>query len=620
MSLSRSISQKSTPILIPTGYDVYDERADDQLKDRHIDLWEHAALLYHAYEWQAAADAFASLSKTIENSKHSAVCLLNAGMIQARLGGYVTAAPTLEEAARIDQSYLVTLYILGIISYELQDYSRADFCFEVCLDGLIHGAIDYKDVGLDFVLDRAMLQNNLRAVRSAQYSSSFPNCTLGLVPLDAIPAECIFEAPPRSNTDQDIEELEQDRPNGFRRLFGGKRPASVRSIFSIKMDSRSSAPESLYGQLELRPPTSSPSSGYRDSLLSIPEDTPAPFAGTSQATQPLRSQPPVERGNHHRSWRGRPTTPFTPRDARVGLDSTRDLAKFIRQAEQGQVLIPRDAKGEYESLKELSRFVELYAPDMSPKASVQPLGLDPHRIAELRSARLLSEDDDKNAVLSPTSGSSLPEIPIPRRELQYSAVNVTHSQRESDQEQSVPSLYTDSGTHSSFRWSDEGPLELLQPTVYQGATRKRPEPTYLDQISHSPKILNSEPSTPPTSPSASSISMLKGMAEPARKDFARNITLKTLEGEIAPGTSPLSNHREDIARELALKALEGKVVPGTFPPATLKAPLKVSRHDKPLPPDPGGGHSKSSWRFGTPNTVATEHFFDRILGPGKRSG
>ncbi|RMZ30243.1 hypothetical protein D0859_05656 [Hortaea werneckii] len=75
-----------------------------KLSSAHIDLWEHAALLYHHFEWQTAIETFQHLFHTIPVSAPEARtrCLLNVGIIQARLGDYALAAQTLEDAARTD--------------------------------------------------------------------------------------------------------------------------------------------------------------------------------------------------------------------------------------------------------------------------------------------------------------------------------------------------------------------------------------------------------------------------------------------------------------------------------------------------------------------------------------
>lgn len=549
-----------------------------------IDIWEHASLLYHAYEWHAAADAFATLFKSIESTEQQARCLFNSGIIQARLGDYVTAVFNLEEAVRIDQSSIVTLFALGLVCYELHDYSRAEYCFEICFDGLVHGSADYIDVGLDFVLDRSMLHNNLRGVRSVQFSASFfKNKSSTLVCLDAIPADSIFEAPSRPDSNPETDEQEPIQPTRIRRLFSRRRPGSIPPILSTAKRTHSYSPETPPKLQELESPLSNPFSPHQDGLSIIPEDSQA-WVGSaveSPAMIPLRSPPPARSHNQQASLRRKPTTPFTPRDARGESDSTRELARFIRRAGQENLLIPRDARGEYESVEELSKFVQLYAPESSRPTTIQPLERDPRRIAELRLARLLSEEYDNRAVRSPTSESSLPEMNFLRRDGQYPRRTDSLPKEGSDDAVSGALLSPSCEPLSPGRSSNpyQPPLELLPQAVYKpekckARAQSDPEPT-----SASPEQLNSDSSTAPTSESSSN--SFKGMHDIERKGLARNLTLRALEGH------------SDLR----------------------PAPLRVSQREKPLLPDPGVDLSAS--QCPTPSSVATEHFFEKVLGPGK---
>lgn len=52
-----------------------------QLSAQQLDLWEHAALLYHSYEWQTAAEFFVKLATDIEDVGWSSRCCLNAVLV-----------------------------------------------------------------------------------------------------------------------------------------------------------------------------------------------------------------------------------------------------------------------------------------------------------------------------------------------------------------------------------------------------------------------------------------------------------------------------------------------------------------------------------------------------------
>ncbi|KAI7056797.1 hypothetical protein KC352_g44303, partial [Hortaea werneckii] len=109
-----------------------------KLSSAHIDLWEHAALLYHHFEWQTAIETFQHLFHTIPVSAPEARtrCLLNVGIIQARLGDYALAAQTLEDAARTDGEFVLTPFLLGIVEWELGNLIKAEACLEISLVAL----------------------------------------------------------------------------------------------------------------------------------------------------------------------------------------------------------------------------------------------------------------------------------------------------------------------------------------------------------------------------------------------------------------------------------------------------------------------------------------------------
>ena len=525
--LPTNLSQKSTPIVLPSRYEQEDGRPSSQLTEQQIDVWEHAALLYHGYEWQEAADMFNTLSTSIESRERRALCLLNISLIQSRLGEYDDAFLAVEEAAQIYQSMLLIPFLMGFIAHQLQDYAKAELCFEVCYDCLSHGGVDYSDVENDFVLDREMILNNLRAARSAQYSARFAGEAGGTVkPIDAIPAEYIFEAPPRPESQE--ETAVEGAESSFRKLFKNKRPKSLQDLLPTGKASRPYSPGPAFWLENLQSPPSLYSPPHQDQLSSIPEDAQSPteLKQKSPMGEPSTSPPVRQTARYHdahRSWRGRPSTPYMPRDARVGGDSTKELASFIRKGGQTKVLTPRDARGEYKSVKELASFIQLYAPEKSGRASPEPLDLDPHRIANLRLEHLLNRGYDEPLAISPTVQSPprdtpgspptmVHQISCPSGILRRLKGEVAPSQR-------------DSASSGSERFSvvnissrGESAVEVLKRTVYNPAASTKEKPAAPNLTQASSNLPGSNAITPPST-SPSSGSLYKGIAATDRRDL-----------------------------------------------------------------------------------------------------
>ena len=380
----------------------------------------------------------------------------------------------------------------------------------------------------------------------------------------------------------------------------------MNSTLSGKEGRRSYSTASSPGIYDLRS-TLSPQSPFQQPLSSVPEDSCTDITDSPSSPQMIlsSSDPTSATWSKHRSWHRRPSTPYTPREARGEYESTRELAKFIRTASnsKGKKLIPKDARGEYESVEELAMFVQLYAPGESSETEPQPLHLDPDLVAEPRMAQLLRDDDV--AILSPASASSYGKdiaslaYPSPERMPspihRYSAPTSLHAQlfHEVGESQSESSIEFDLEKQSR-RTSDpcspapiplgsETILQLLQPAVYKPPNvQKRMEQSDSDRTSESPRQ-KGDIETPPTSAS-STTTCYRALPISARRDMARNDALMKLEGRQRTASSP-------------------------------KNPLS----NKLLPPDPGGGRSRNSLRFtGTPESVATEDFFDKVLGPRKK--
>ena len=578
------------------------EHESIQLTEQQLDIWEHAALLYHAYEWQAAADTFEAVSITIEDTRRRALCLLNTALVQARLGDYDMAASTLQVADLINQTVIITPFLTGVVAYELQDYFKAESCFETCLDGLKHAAADCSDLGLDFVLEKSALITNLQAVQKAQYSARWAGIAAStVVPLGAIPAECIFEAPERSF---DLETSEQlpTQSNRSQKENIEKRPFSMKFTRPTRLLTRSLSLGSSASNTS-EPSPASITSLPQGALSSIAESSATPESDTliSPVQESLRSpvSPPIAGSNNQRrqSWRRRPSTPYTPRDARVRSDPMKELSTFIRRGGHTKVMVPKDAKGEHLSMRELSSFMQKSSPKEPSSDSPQPLALDPYRIAELRQARMLDDTYDRPAQQSPTYPSPTAEIPsqglagdplisppfnisrngVPAREEGYDGRYLsTNLER-------VSSSMSQHSASLDLEKNREASLKLLKPAVYKptGANGKQRRISSDDAIEPPTQQAERGWLYPPTPPGA-------------------NDPLMNL---------PITQRRQ-VARTNTLDLLEGRRI------------SDVSTQERLLPPDPGGGHSRSLLRVGTtagsPSSIATSKFFDWAMGKKSR--
>ena len=590
---------KSRPITRLSKYKFNDgEIAPNKLSSEQLDIWEHAGLLYHAFEWEAAADTFVLLSQTLRNIEARMLCLLNAGIIRARLGDYSMANSILREAAHIDDNFLLTPFLLGLVSFELGDYGNAEACFDLLLDELESGAIDHSDVGLNFIVDHELLRRNLQAAQTAHYLANFPNSsTIATSHLDAVPADYIFEAPPRIKSLGPISEQEYSPRNSsspFTRFTSKRLP---------RLSSRPYPPTAGRSSRS----ASSPQSGYMEPLSIVSENPPGAVGpeNPSSGQAPLSSSALSSGTSQRLTWHRRPSTPYTPRDARAEYGSTRELARFIRKADGDKPnLIPRDAKGEYESVGELANFVQLYAPEKGHAGALPPLVLDPHFIADLRLQRTLNGNYDA-AAGSPISEESL-SVESPGSPSQF--VGTTESLRRpsfvpdsiysegSEDEQSRRSMPFESEISSEMPLSPPLPqprtlgtkeitLECLQPTTYQPGIATDP--------------VNDHDTVSSTQTNSHIIEMYANAAASPSNSLYNGLP---------------SFERRTKARKDALKALTGKsssTLTSDGSSARRKSQAETTR------PEVDDGDGKSSMEImGSP--VESVKFFEKVLGRGKK--
>jgi tetratricopeptide (TPR) repeat protein len=455
-----------------------DKHSKPGISRAEIDIWEHAALLYHAYERQAAADIFYNLSQRVVDFGKRTLCLLNVALIQARLGDFQDAAATLEGAVTIatDQTLLIVSYIVGLVSCAIGDFAKAGACFEICLADFGDEEVDLADMGIAFALEYRMVHENFRAVKEAEFRRQVTGSSL--VPLNGIPAEMIFEAPQRP--------LEAVRNDGEQHVSLNQSPQTAFLRSGTQKSARSRAHEKDTFITILPSPERSPRDLRTPTFAVV--SPPKPSAASKPArTQSQRSTAEKKRFN----WRRRPSEPHRSRDTPAALN----VAQHNRPAgksSRGQ-MVPRDPRGEYAPVGELAHFIETYAPEYGRETSfsVTPVEFDSRLSGRVESKKLLENGHD--VLASPQ------ESPL-------------------------------SGPRTAI--SKAASPEVLQPTVYRRPTLK-PTQRIDDNASprRDPQPKWRKPGTY-TQPTGIKRAMTDAQAEDVRRDKEREHTLRLLEGRV----------------------------------------------------------------------------------------
>lgn len=165
---------------------------------QYLDIWEHACLLYHNFEWEPAVQDFETLKPWTFCKHVRAILLLNIAIILCQIGDYIGAHTTLEQSAACWEAFPITIFLLGITKYELGLYDSAGSAFQDTAS-ILHNAnlnaLDHKPAGLDFVLTAASLGDNDSSSRYAARLHSGDETHHHYPILHRLPAGSIFENP-----------------------------------------------------------------------------------------------------------------------------------------------------------------------------------------------------------------------------------------------------------------------------------------------------------------------------------------------------------------------------------------------------------------------------------------
>jgi tetratricopeptide (TPR) repeat protein len=164
------------------------------------DLWEHACLLYHSYEWQSAVGAFSELERCTSDLGDKCIFALNKGLIEARLGDFELALGSFANALAFEEDNPITHFLLGLVYAELGNYDKGQTHFEHCLGCLGTQMQDrWTRIG-SFSLDKLAAEDNINRLRSVAVAraAGFGQIYPVKIRLHTIAANVLFEPPSRS--------------------------------------------------------------------------------------------------------------------------------------------------------------------------------------------------------------------------------------------------------------------------------------------------------------------------------------------------------------------------------------------------------------------------------------
>lgn len=434
MATSTDLSSSGPPPVPPrhpgrrSGIAPLEMPKNERVSRQQAHSWEHASLLYHSYEWYAAADIFLSLARSITKPLESNLCLLNAALIHARLDDFEAAARLLEEAEPQKETSAITMFVLGHVEFEQGNFEKAEDCLRVALSQL--GDIQpLEEFGMDFVLRKSHVNHNLRVLATK-------NSVFGVMgTMGALPVDYIFE-PPKSCTNF----LDEDPDTVEMRKLLAEVEDGVPPLTDMSVSSGSNSPVESYKDGEEEnmwarvapevdneysvcirdsgfpseeataeflakpkiPPFSRRTSIHR---YYLPEDNDDDDLAQGLVRRPSAAQPgPLRR-----------RTNLVPRDARVADNTVGDLSHFIRGLPAQNAKEPRNAEAKSDSVWDMARFFqdgpEPHArsddiPDDSSSVYSQDLEAIPETVEprrdELTSDDLLSMAESFNKSPTPT--------------------------------------------------------------------------------------------------------------------------------------------------------------------------------------------------------------------------
>ncbi|KAK4635071.1 hypothetical protein CLAFUW4_00552 [Fulvia fulva] len=354
---SRKGSTKRPTPTTPTG-----------LTEQQIHIWEHAITLYYGFDWQAAADTFASLARSITSDLEQALCLINTALICARLGDFAPALAILGESQPTKEVLPLTLFLMGHMNFALCELDQAESDFDSALRTLDNRPQSYRRYNVDFVLQEHHIRRSLEVLHTYRRLGSCNDM------MDSLPADCIFGMPgsgPDCSPARSVMSTGSDECPDLTDFSDVSAPATptvgtptaeqndVEMLWQIPMDEPEERLQRLLANSSL-----DDKSSRLEMILDVPDPirirltpprSPTPIRAASSAVpnvatyQPTGLPPRVPPKSRLR---------MEPRDARVEDGTTRYLAAYIRDLPaQGNALQPKEAKDEQGSTRHIVDFI-----------------------------------------------------------------------------------------------------------------------------------------------------------------------------------------------------------------------------------------------------------------------
>lgn len=176
-----------------------------------IDLWSHATLLFHNFEWEQALSQHRRILRQCGPDVRKGFLWFNIGAIRGVLGEYYLAAESFAKAIKYEPDSAVSWYCLGISLFQLEAFRSAKKAFDSCLRTFrAEEKIDYNDRGLDFVLEKTRVEwNSRQALFEKNYKKARAPLPLGRhLGINSMPAGNLFEPPGFGDDDGIDKDLE----------------------------------------------------------------------------------------------------------------------------------------------------------------------------------------------------------------------------------------------------------------------------------------------------------------------------------------------------------------------------------------------------------------------------
>ncbi|KAL9062204.1 MAG: hypothetical protein Q9157_009130, partial [Trypethelium eluteriae] len=134
-----------------------------------LDIWANATLLFSNMAFEQALIEYQRLISFRPSDTYQAVIFLNMGLIRCILGENYRGLECFDKATEKCSHLAIGWLLQGITSYMLQKFQDAVAQLENCLACFTPGAeaIDYGLIGLDFILSRRDVEENIKISQEA---------------------------------------------------------------------------------------------------------------------------------------------------------------------------------------------------------------------------------------------------------------------------------------------------------------------------------------------------------------------------------------------------------------------------------------------------------------------